>query len=268
MKNSKEAADFIRKGFDGKVDIAVIEGSGIDTFDDTYEKVFSASYRDIPHFPLSTVEGHAGQFSVYKKGNKAIADFKGRIHFYEGYSMWDVVFPIRLVYHLGIKNILLTNAAGSLTKAIEPGDLIILEDYINFAQNNPLIGYEPEFGERFVDMSDPFDKRMIKTAVTIYEKLNFPVKYGVYVFLTGPTYETSSEVKMIKLLGGNLVGMSTVPELIMARQMGINVLGISLCTNFGTGISDTPLSHSEVIETGKLAKRKLKDFFREFTDVL
>ncbi|MCD6580100.1 purine-nucleoside phosphorylase [bacterium] len=260
MKAAGIAAKYIREQFSSPIDHAIVSGSGLKIFEDK-ETVFSIPYSQIPHFPLPTVEGHEGRLDIYSIGEKNIALFKGRVHYYEGYSPWDITFSIRLMYYLGIKDITLTNAAGSVVREIEPGDIVILNDYINFAQINPLIGHNINFGERFTPMNEPFAPKLLSHAVKTLKNLNMVYKTGIYVFLTGPAYESRAEVAMVQKFGGSLVGMSTVPEIILAKRLGLNILGISICTNFGTGISDKTLHHEEVIEIGEKVKKNLNKFF-------
>ena len=268
MKQSSAAADFIRNSFSEKIDLAIVQGSGINIADSEFEELFSVKFTDIPGFPHPTVEGHGGVFSIQRYKGKNIAFFKGRIHYYEGYSMWEVAFPVRLMHHLKISKVIFTNAAGSVNRGILPGDLVLLKDYINLVQDNPLIGHPPDTGPRFIDMSAPFNADMREKAKNILRDLDIDLKEGTYCFLTGPTYETTSEVRMVSLLGADLVGMSTVPEIIMARQLDMDILGLSLCTNLGTGLSQTELSHEEVIQIGKKAENKFRGFIKGFIDVL
>ncbi len=260
MKAAEIAAKYLKEQFNKPIDYAIISGSGLKIFDNR-DSIFSISFAKIPHFPLPIVEGHKGLLNIYKIGHKNIAVFKGRSHYYEGKTAWGITFSIRLMFFLGIKNIILTNAAGSVVEDIMPGEMVLLSDYINFAQVNPLIGHDIDFGERFTAMNEPFSLKLIKQSENIFKKLQIPFKKGVYVFLTGPTYETSAEVAMVSKLGGHLVGMSTVPEIIMAKRLGLSVLGISICTNYGTGISKKILHHDEVVEMGEKVEKNLNIFF-------
>ena len=260
MKAAEIGAKYFKEKFSEPIDYAIVSGSGLRIFEDR-DAIFSIPFSEIPHFPLPTVEGHKGLINIYNINGKNIALFKGRVHYYEGYKPWDVVFSIRLIYFLGIKNIILTNAAGSVVEDIKPGDLVLLKDYINFAQINPFIGRNIDVGERFTPMDEPFSKEMVSIAEKTLSELEIIYRKGVYVFLTGPTYETKSEVLMVKKLGGDLVGMSTVPEVIMARRLGLNILGISICTNYGTGLSKEILHHEEVIEVGEKVEKELNRFF-------
>ncbi len=268
MKPELKAAEHIRKRFKERTDWALVQGSGINAFPEGTEAAATFRYSDIPGFPVSTVAGHKGELAFVKFKDSFIAVFKGRVHYYEGYSSWDTVFPMRLAKELGVRNAVLTNAAGSLDKDIAPGDLAVIRDTINFAQVNPFIGVIPEEGERFIDMGNALSPDLIDTAKTVFQKLGLPFKQGVYVYLTGPCYETKAEVRMLSGIGGSLVGMSTVPEIIFAKQAGIRTFALSLCTNFAAGMSGSSLSHEEVIETGRKAQGDLVRFFREFFDVL
>lgn len=260
MKAAEIASNYLKEKFPHHIDCAIVSGSGLKIFEDK-EKLFSINFADIPHFPLPTVEGHKGMLDIYRITNKNIAIFRGRVHYYEGYKPWELTFSIRLMYYLGIKTVILTNAAGSVVKDIHPGDIVILNDYINFAQINPLIGHNVGFGERFTPMNMPFSYELINTAEKALKELRISYKKGVYVFLTGPAYETRSEVIMVQKLGGQLVGMSTVPEVIMAARLGLKVMGVSICTNYATGLSDNILSHEEVLEIGEKVEKNLNKFF-------
>ena len=191
---------------------------------------------------------------------------QGRFHIYEGYSIGEVVFGVRVLGLLGIDTLFVTNAAGGINKSLQPGDLMVIRDHINFSSENPALGEEiPEFGQRFFDMTCAYDRELIKKAKEVYERSGVSYKEGVYAFLKGPSYETPAEIKMLSVLGADAVGMSTVPEVIAARQMKINVFGISCITNLAAGISKTKLSHQEVVETSKKAQR---DFIKIITEMI
>jgi purine-nucleoside phosphorylase len=201
------------------------------------------------------VEGHAGQLVVGTLGGKTVAAMQGRFHYYEGYSMQEVTFPVRVMKAMGMTHILVTNAAGGVNESFTPGDLMIITDHINYMGAHPLIGpNHKEFGPRFPDMSSAYTKELVQLAERVASEQNIAVQKGVYVGFTGPTYETPAEVRMARILGGDAVGMSTVPEVIVAAHGGMKVLGISCITNMAAGILDQPLAHDEVIETTEKVK--------------
>ncbi|QUH20719.1 purine-nucleoside phosphorylase [Alkaliphilus sp. B6464] len=251
-----EAKSYIENKINLKPAIGLILGSGLGILADEIKNSHIISYKDIPNFPISTVEGHAGELVIGELMGKQVIALKGRFHYYEGYSMDKVTFPVRVMIALGVKQIIVTNAAGGVNKNFTPGDLMIIEDHINFAFDNPLIGpNDNKLGVRFPDMSQAYNLELIDIAKRVARENNIDIKTGVYAFLTGPTYETPAEVKMMSILGADAVGMSTVPEVIAAVHGGIDVLGISCITNMASGILDQPLSHDEVIETTQKVKK-------------
>ncbi|WP_312667668.1 purine-nucleoside phosphorylase [Tissierella praeacuta] len=259
-KKVKEAVDFIVSRTDYLPKIGLVLGSGLGSLADKIQNPIIIKYDEIPGFPKSTVEGHAGQLVIGELSNKIVVAMQGRFHFYEGYNLKDVTFPIRVMIQLGIESLIVTNAAGGVNTEFIPGDLMIINDHINFSGQNPLIGENlKEFGPRFVDMSKAYNREYIKIAKKTGEKLGLNLKRGVYMWFTGPTYETPAEVKLARNLGADAVGMSTVPEVIVANHQGIKVLGISCITNMAAGILDQPLNHEEVIETSM----KVKDNFEK-----
>lgn len=253
----EETLNFIQKITNIKPEIGIILGSGLGNMANEIEGV-KIPYSEIPNFSASTIEGHAGQLVIgYLEGKKVIA-MQGRFHYYEGYSMKDVVLPIRVMKKLGIEKLIVTNAAGGVNKDFKPGDLMIIEDHINFIGENPLVGKNTgEFGIRFPDMSDAYKKYLIKIAEDKAYDLGIKVQKGVYIACSGPSYETPAEIRMFRAWGADAVGMSTAPEVIVANHAGIHVLGISCITNMAAGILDQPLSHDEVISTSRRIK---KDF--------
>ncbi|MEY8415223.1 purine-nucleoside phosphorylase [Tissierella praeacuta] len=260
IKKVKEAVDFIVSKTDYLPKIGLVLGSGLGSLADKIQNPIIIKYDEIPGFPKSTVEGHAGQLVIGELSNKIVVAMQGRFHFYEGYNLKDVTFPIRVMIQLGIESLIVTNAAGGVNTEFIPGDLMIINDHINFSGQNPLIGENlKEFGPRFVDMSKAYNREYIKIAKKTGEKLGLNLKDGVYMWFTGPTYETPAEVKLARNLGADAVGMSTVPEVIVANHQGIKVLGISCITNMAAGILDQPLNHEEVIETSM----KVKDNFEK-----
>ncbi len=245
-------------------EIGIILGSGLGDFADEYNLI-SISYSDIPGFEKSRVEGHKGQLVFGNVHSKNVIMMQGRYHFYEGYSMQTVTYPIKVMKKLGVKVLIITNAAGAVTKNFTPGDLMFITDHINFMGTNPLIGLNDDgLGTRFPDMSEVYSKDLIVKARVIAEKLNISYQTGVYAATTGPSYETPAEIKMYSILGANAVGMSTVPEAIIANYCGLKVLGISCLTNYAAGVSDRPLNHNEVIETADKVKDNFKNLLTEF----
>ncbi|MBU5677541.1 purine-nucleoside phosphorylase [Alkaliphilus sp. MSJ-5] len=252
-----EAKSHLESKINLKPAIGLILGSGLGILADEIKNSHIIPYKDIPNFPISTVEGHAGELVIGELMGKQVIALKGRFHYYEGYSMDKVTFPVRVMIALGVEQIIVTNAAGGVNKNFAPGDLMIIEDHINFAFDNPLIGpNDNKLGVRFPDMSQAYNLELIDIAKRVARENNINIKTGVYAFLTGPTYETPAEVKMMSILGADAVGMSTVPEVIAAVHGGIDVLGISCITNMASGILDQPLSHDEVIDTTQKVKKK------------
>lgn len=268
-----EAAEKIKSLFGEPIDFAVVLGSGLGDFADAVESPVRIAYEDIPGFARSTVQGHAGQLVLGRIGDKTVAVQQGRFHYYEGYEMEQVMTPVRTFGLLGIEKVILTNAAGSLDPDLPPGTLMLITDHLNCMGVNPLRGANDErFGPRFPDMTEVYDREMqeiaIAEAVAISQErfadgrdaeLTDMIGRGIYCALSGPTYETPSEIRMYRQLGADAVGMSTVPEAIAARHMGLKVLGISCITNFGAGMSGENIDHSEVMETGA----RVADFFGE-----
>ncbi|HSQ33638.1 MAG TPA: purine-nucleoside phosphorylase [Peptostreptococcaceae bacterium] len=246
----QESAKYIQSKTNIKPQIGLILGSGLGVLGDEVENPTIIKYNEIPNFPVSTVEGHAGQLVIGKLEKKDVVVMQGRFHFYEGYPMQDVTFPVRVMKALGVDTIIVTNAAGGSNESFTPGDLMIITDHINFGGNNPLIGpNDNRLGVRFPDMSKAYTPELIDIARNAANELGINVKEGVYMFLTGPTYETPAEIKMAQKLGADAVGMSTVPEVIVASHSQLKVLGISCITNMAAGILNQPLNHEEVIET-------------------
>ncbi|OLO42903.1 purine-nucleoside phosphorylase [Alkalihalophilus pseudofirmus] len=250
-----EAANFIREKFSSKPQIGLILGSGLGVLAEEIENPVKIAYDQIPNFPTSTVEGHAGQLVLGTLQGKSVVAMQGRFHFYEGYALEKVTFPVRVMKELGVKTVIVTNAAGGVNQSFKAGDLMIIRDHINNMNQNPLIGKnDPEFGVRFPDMSNAYSPNLRRLAKNVAQKLDISLQEGVYVGNTGPCYETPAEVRMIRKLGGDAVGMSTVPEVIVARHAGMEVLGISCISNMAAGILDQPLTHDEVIETTEQVK--------------
>ncbi|WP_201774916.1 purine-nucleoside phosphorylase [Clostridium aceticum] len=259
-----EAVKYISSRIENSPTIGLILGSGLGVLGDEIQDAQIIPYGEIPHFPKSTVEGHAGELVIGELEGKVVVGMKGRFHYYEGYSMEMVTFPVRVMMALGVETIIVTNAAGGANKSFSAGDLMLIEDHINFAFNNPLIGpNDPELGVRFPDMSSAYDKDLIDMARSVAKRMYLDIKQGVYAYFTGPTYETPAEIRMISRLGADAVGMSTVPEVIVARHGGAKVLGISCITNMAAGILDQPLNHQEVIETAQKVTHQFVAFVKE-----
>ncbi|WP_394184191.1 purine-nucleoside phosphorylase [Metabacillus halosaccharovorans] len=250
IEKIREAANYLKEKYNDTPSIGLILGSGLGVLADEIESPVKIPYNEIPNFPVSTVEGHAGQLVFGQlKGVKVVA-MQGRFHFYEGYSLEKVTAPVRVMKELGVDTLIVTNAAGGINKTFEAGDLMLISDHINNMGTNPLIGpNDSEFGARFPDMSESYDRTLRELAKSVASELTIKLQEGVYVGNTGPSYETPAEVRALRIIGGDAVGMSTVPEVIVARHAGLKVLGISCISNMAAGILDQPLSHDEVIET-------------------
>jgi purine-nucleoside phosphorylase len=248
----KEAADYIKSRASAAPEVGLILGSGLGVLADEITDAATLNYADIPHFPVSTVEGHAGELLVGDLAGKKVILMKGRFHQYEGYGATEVSFPVRVMKALGANSLLVTNAAGGINTEYEPGDLMLIRDHINFMFRNPLIGpNDPQVGVRFPDMSEAYSKKLRDAAREVATQEDIRVREGVYAGLLGPSYETPAEIRMLRVLGADAVGMSTVPETIVARHAGMEVLGISCISNMAAGILDQPLSHAEVMETAE-----------------
>ncbi|WAM34614.1 purine-nucleoside phosphorylase [Caldicellulosiruptor morganii] len=265
----KEAAEFIKNHIPEIPEIAIILGSGLGEFAETMENRVVLKYSEIPHFPVSTVKGHKGNLVFGEVKGRKILAFQGRFHLYEGYKVHEVVFGVRAAGLLGIKSLIVTNAAGGISQFLSPGDLMVIKDHINLSGENPAIGEDAQyFGERFFDMTYAYDREIIEKAKDVYKKNRVDYKEGVYAFLKGPSYETPSEIKMLRILGADAVGMSTVPEVIAARQMGLKVFGISCITNMAAGILDKKLSHQEVIEVSNMVAEKFKKIIVDLIEII
>ncbi len=256
-KQIEESAAYIRTALPQLPEVAMILGSGLGVLADSLEHATTIAYHNIPHFPVSTVEGHAGELVVGELSGKQVVIMKGRFHLYEGYTATEVSFPIRVLKTLGVKTLIVTNAAGGINTAYSSGELMLIQDHINFTGRNPLIGPNADdFGVRFPDMSEAYSKRLRALAHETATSQGFTLQEGVYVGLLGPSYETPAEIRMFRVLGADAVGMSTVSEVLVARHAGIEVLGISCISNMAAGILDQPLSHEEVMETTERVKGK------------
>jgi len=258
MTALKKASDYINSKLDFMPEIGMVLGSGLGVFGDEVENPIIIKYEEIPGFPKSTVEGHAGQLVAGTLEDKKVLVMQGRFHYYEGYSYETVVFPVRVMKLLGIEKFLVTNAAGGINRDFSAGALMLISDHIHFDMDSPLRGHNlDEFGPRFPDMTDAYRKSLRKMAKEAGAALNIPLHEGVYAFMGGPSYETPAEVRMAGILGADAVGMSTVPEVIVAAHAGMDILGITCVTNMAAGILDQPLNHAEVMETAA----KVRDNF-------
>lgn len=259
-----ESVAFIRNKCKGETAVGIILGSGLGNLVHEIETEWEIPYEEIPHFPVSTVQGHRGRLLFGRLGGKPVWVMAGRFHFYEGYTAQQVSYPVRVLRLLGVKTLLLTNAAGGVNPSFSIGDLMVIQDHISFFTHNPLIGKnEDELGTRFPDMSEPYSRALIEKGKLIAGLLNIPVKEGVYFGVTGPTFETRAEYSMIRVLGGDAVGMSTVQEVIVAKHAGIKVFGISVITDIGIREDDNIITHEEVLHAAAAAEPKLTAIFKE-----
>jgi purine-nucleoside phosphorylase len=254
---AERAAKFIRARTRLRPRIALVLGSGLGAFADGMARATRVDYAKIPHFPRSTAVGHAGRLVIGEVGSIPVAVMQGRVHFYEGYSQQEVIFPMRVLARFGVRAVILTNAAGGVSLHYKQGCLVVIRDHINMQGTNPLIGpNESRFGLRFPDMSKVYEPSYRRIALEEAERLGLDQFEGVYAAMTGPSYETPAEIRALRTLGADLVGMSTVPEVIAAGHLGIRVLGISCVTNMAAGILDQPITAEEVIETGERVKHQ------------
>lgn len=266
MGNEKElkiieaAVKIIKERIDFEPEVGMILGSGLGDYAERIENPISIPYSEIPDFPVSTVAGHKGQFIIGDCMGKKVIAMQGRVHFYEGYSMKMITLPIRIMKRIGVKKVLLTNAAGGVNKSFDPGTLMIINDHINYSGANPLRGENfEEDGPRFPDLTTVYNKDFISGLKEAAARRDIKLEEGVYMMFQGPNYETPAEVRMARLLGADAVGMSTVPEAIVCAHCGIPVLGISCITNFGAGILEQPLNHQEVVETAARVKATFEE---------
>ena len=263
-KQIEAAAQAIRERV-GEAEIGVILGSGLGDYAQALQDAKYIDYRDIPGFPVSTAPGHAGRWWTGTLHGKRVCMMQGRFHAYEGYDLSEVTMPVRVMALLGVKTLIVTNAAGGVNLDFTPGDLMILTDCINFSGKNPLTGPNlDQFGPRFPDMSRCYDRELIALCQGQADRLGIPVRQGVYMWFNGPCYETPAEIRLARILGADAVGMSTVPETIVARHCGIRVLGVSCITNMAAGILDQPLCHEEVTEVAN----RVRTTFRSLLDAV
>ncbi|PZX92974.1 purine-nucleoside phosphorylase [Flavobacterium aquariorum] len=260
----QETVSYIKNKINFSPEFGVILGSGLGGFTDDIIIEYTLPYQEIPNFPISTVEGHKGALVFGTIGSKKIVAMQGRFHFYEGYSMKEVTFPVRVMKYLGVEKLIVSNASGGVNPRYKVGSIVIIKDHINFMPEHPLRGKNDErFGPRFVNMSQPYSVEMICKAKEIAQELSIEVHDGVYLGLQGPTFETLSEYRMVKILGADCVGMSTVPEVIVARHMDLETFGVSIITDIGDEASILTISHDEVLEAAKKAEPQLRRLIKE-----
>lgn len=268
MKRINDAAEKVL-AVCGQAEIGIILGSGLGDYAEALEGAVKLPYSEIPGFPRSTVAGHAGMWCCGTLHGKRVVMMQGRFHYYEGYSMKDVTLPVRVMQKIGVKTLIVTNAAGGVNMGYHPGDLMVIGDMFSLTAQNPLIGPNlDEFGLRFPDMSCAFDKELRALAHACAGEQGFALREGVYAQMTGPTYETPAEIRMLRTLGADAVGMSTVPEVIAANHCGMKILGISLVTNMAAGVLDQPLSGQEVIDAANAASARFEKLMIAFLEAL
>jgi purine-nucleoside phosphorylase len=249
--------------------VAIVLGSGLGGFADEMTDAVRISYNDIPHFARSTAVGHAGQLVLGNIGAWPVVVMQGRVHLYEGYPVHSVVFPMRVFSRMGVRAAILTNAAGGINLEYGQGRLVVIKDHINLQGQNPLVGPEdPNLGLRFIDMTEAYSKSYRQIALEAGKRLGIPLGEGVYAAVLGPSYETPAEIRFLRTIGADLVGMSTVPEAIVARQMGIKVLAISCVTNMAAGTTNAPINHEEVLEIGRKISGQFKALLRDVIPVI
>lgn len=263
-KKVQETVSYIKAKTNFIPEYGVILGSGLGSFTDDIQIEFTLPYTEIPNFPVSTVQGHKGALVFGTIGSKKVVAMQGRFHFYEGYSMKEVTFPVRVMKFLGVEKLIVSNASGGVNPNYKVGDIVLIKDHVNMMPEHPLRGKNDErFGPRFVNMSEPYSKNMIAKAKELAKNLNIKVQDGIYLGLQGPTFETLAEYKMVKNIGADCVGMSTVPEVIVARHMELETFGLSVITDMGDEDSIETISHDEVLEAAKSAEPKVRILIKE-----
>ena len=268
---SQTSARYIREQLSGEIDVAVVLGSGLGAFAESLAESLIIPYEEIPDFARSTVEGHAGRLVVGKVAGvngqpaKTVAAMQGRFHYYEGYSLDEVTLPIRAFSALGVRSLVLTNAAGGINPEFKAGSLMLITDHINLMLASPLRGqHDHRLGERFPDMTEVYSRHYRQLAAEAAAEMGLKLEQGIYLALRGPNYETPAEVRMLRILGADAVGMSTVPEAIVARQMGMQTLGISLITNAAAGVAEGPIDHEDVMQMGERVAGQFSELLRRF----
>jgi purine-nucleoside phosphorylase len=262
LEKIKKTADFLKERMHTQPETAIILGTGLGSLANEITEKYEIKYEEIPNFPVSTVEGHSGKLIFGKLGNKDIMAMQGRFHYYEGYSMQEVTFPVRVMKELGIKTLFVSNASGGTNPAFEIGDLMIITDHINYFPEHPLRG-KNLYGDRFPDMSEAYSKELIQKALQIAKEKGIKIQQGVYVGTQGPTFETPAEYKLFRIFGADAVGMSTVPEVIVANHCKIKVFGISVITDLGVEGKIVEVSHEEVQIAADAAQPKMTTIMRE-----
>lgn len=263
IRKLQRTAEFIKKSYPFEPSVGIVLGSGIGNLSSEIEIEYQVDYASIPEFPVSTVAGHSGQLIFGKMEGKRIVAMAGRFHYYEGYAVDQVVFPVRLMFFLGVKTLLLSNAAGGMNPNYQVGDLMIITDHISFFTVNPLIGPNDETqGPRFPDMSEPYKKHLVQKAKSVAASKNITLKEGIYAGVTGPTFETRAEYKLLHLAGADAVGMSTVQENIAAVHLGMEVFAMSIITDIGIRDEENTITHAEVLHEARLAEPRLTAIFK------
>ncbi|WP_372503634.1 purine-nucleoside phosphorylase [Acididesulfobacillus acetoxydans] len=269
MAQINEAKEFVRRKISQVPELGIILGSGLGPLAEVVENRTEIPYREIPNFPVSTVEGHAGQAVFGRLQGKEVVVMQGRFHYYEGYSMREVTLPVRVMQVLGVKGLIVTNAAGGINAAYKPGDLVLIKDHINLLGDNPLRGANlDDLGLRFPDLSEGYDREWRKKALQVAGETGVRLEEGVYAAMLGPSYETPAEIRFLRTIGADLVGMSTVPEVIAANHGGMRVLGISCVTNMAAGVLPQKLSHLEVMETAERIEKEFVSLVQKIIRVL
>lgn len=260
-----ESKKYIEKRTKVRPEIAIIAGSGLNNIKSLIKEQTVISYSKIPHFKRSTVEGHTGELVAGKIGGKDIFLFNGRVHYYEGYTMQEISYPVRVMKSLGVETLIVTCAVGAVNKKYNPGDIVVIKDHINFSGSNPLIGkHYKEFGARFPDMSEVYDKSFRKTVIKNAKNKNIKIYEGTYFAVSGPSYETPAEILVFAALGADVVGMSLVAESIVAKQSGMKVLALTYVSNKASGLAKKSLSHKEVLDAGKKASENMEKIIKDF----
>ena len=263
LEKIQETAAFLKSKMHTQPETAIILGTGLGSLVNEITDKYEINYQDIPNFPVSTVEGHSGKLIFGKLGDKDILAMQGRFHYYEGYNMKEVTFPVRVMHELGIKTLFVSNASGGMSPDFEVGDLMIITDHINFFPEHPLRGKNIPYGPRFPDMSEAYNKELIRKADQIATEKGIKVQHGIYIGVQGPTYETPAEYKMFRILGADAVGMSTVPEVIVANHCGIKVFGISVITDLGVEGKIIEITHEDVQKAADAAQPLMTTIMRE-----
>jgi purine-nucleoside phosphorylase len=262
-KDIAGAVEKIKKNIHVEPAIGIILGSGLGNLVDEFEDPVSIRFEDIPNFPVATVEGHTGEVVAGSLAGISVLAFSGRVHYYEGYTMEEVCFPVRVMSGLGVETVIITNAAGAVNETYSPGDIVAIGDHINLMGDNPLRGTA-----HFIDMTEAYSRELRAVAHDVADGLGLKLEEGVYLVLSGPSFESPAEIRMMRIIGADLVGMSTIPEVIMANRLSMKVLGLSMVTNMAAGITGRPLTHTEVIEATRKAANKFKALVRGIVERL